>query len=255
MTTEHQLSFLVPASARSAHAELLSALGTENNPAQWMTFMDAVTKLLPDVLSSGRPSKETIQRCAIGQLGFSSWQAMIEGPTDAGGLGWNLSAWKAWRRAWTVVQANPWLRDESMTSSEINSLALDLSRDGIKFPGEAGELESIRKARKEAQEQHRTNSVTALTESLRAAETAAGEARAQIVVLNEMSKLAADREHQFAEMISSKTELIGTLKAEKAELSDQLKDLKNQLHVLKNKAPTRAPELSKWEHFCAIFGY
>ena len=51
-----QLSFLIPASARNAHAELLAALGTEANPAQWMAFMQAVTRLLPDVLSAGRPT-------------------------------------------------------------------------------------------------------------------------------------------------------------------------------------------------------
>ncbi|MNR19880.1 hypothetical protein D3C85_1366950 [compost metagenome] len=34
-----QISLLIPAAASSAHAELLSALGTENNPGQWMEFM------------------------------------------------------------------------------------------------------------------------------------------------------------------------------------------------------------------------
>jgi len=139
-----QISLLIPASATSAHAELLRALGTENNPGQWMQFMQTVTRLLPDVLSSGRPTKEAINRSPIGQLGFASWQAMIEAPTDVSGLGWNFSAWKAWRRAWAVVQEQPWLLDQEITSSELNTLANDLRRDGIKFPSSAVALESIR---------------------------------------------------------------------------------------------------------------
>lgn len=114
----------IPSAASIAHDELLAALGTENNPAQWMIFMEAVTRLLPAVLSSGRPSRETIERCAIGQLGFKSWKEMIEAPINDGGLGWNISAWKSWRRAWAVIEAHPWLRNEPLTSSEVIQLSL-----------------------------------------------------------------------------------------------------------------------------------
>jgi hypothetical protein len=114
----------IPSAASIAHDELLAALGTENNPAQWMIFMEAVTRLLPAVLSSGRPSRETIERCAIGQLGFRSWKEMIEAPINDGGLGWNISAWKSWRRAWAVIEAHPWLRNEPLTSSEVIQLSL-----------------------------------------------------------------------------------------------------------------------------------
>ena len=112
--------------ARETRAELVAALGTEADRGHWMIFMQSVTRLLPDVLSSGRPTRAAIERSAIGQLGFESWAEMVEAPIEAGGLGWNMSAWKAWRRAWAVVQANPWMLEQSLSSSEVNSLANEL---------------------------------------------------------------------------------------------------------------------------------
>lgn len=148
----------IPSAASIAHDELLAALGTENNPAQWMIFMEAVTRLLPAVLSSGRPSRETIERCAIGQLGFRSWKEMIEAPINDGGLGWNISAWKSWRRAWAVIEAHPWLRNEPLTSSEVIQLSLKVKaaansddRDSIIpdwFPENMAEAERFLSARR-----------------------------------------------------------------------------------------------------------
>lgn len=147
----------IPSAASIAHDELLVALGTENNPAQWMIFMEAVTRLLPAVLSSGRPSRETIERCAIGQLGFKSWKEMIEAPINDGGLGWNISAWKSWRRAWAVIEAHPWLRNEPITSSEVIQLSLKVKeaanddRDSIIpdwFPENMAEAERFLSARR-----------------------------------------------------------------------------------------------------------
>ena len=101
-----------------AHAELLETLGNESS-ARWIEFMQAVTRLLPDVLSVGRPSAEAVRSSLIGELGFTSWADMIEAPAEQGGLGWNLSAWKAWRRAWAVIQEHPWLQQAGLSSSEI----------------------------------------------------------------------------------------------------------------------------------------
>ena len=58
---------LIPTAAREAHDALVAALGTENNPSQWMLFMEAVTAHLPVVLSRGRPSAAAIKHCVIGQ--------------------------------------------------------------------------------------------------------------------------------------------------------------------------------------------
>lgn len=244
-----QLTLLVPKSAREAHAELLAALGSENNPAQWMAFMDAVTKLLPDVLSSGRPSKEAIQKCAVGQLGFSSWQEMIEAPTEANGLGWNFSGWKAWRRAWTTVQAYPWLRNEAMTSSEVNTITQECKQDGVQFPGSAEELEAIRKGRKDAQEARRTESTKGLTQRAEAAETAAQEAKTAAQLAAEQLTLVQGQLAQALTRIEEQAEVIGTLKAEKAEVETN-RDLWKSRYE-KNPKPT---QLTRLQHFLISIG-
>lgn len=61
---------LITPAAQLARDELIAALGTEANPSQWMLFMSAVRKHLPDILSRGRPSIEAVQRSLIGQHGF-----------------------------------------------------------------------------------------------------------------------------------------------------------------------------------------
>ncbi|MBI6945258.1 hypothetical protein JET76_28565 [Pseudomonas putida] len=236
----HQLTMLIPQSARDAHTQLLAALGTEANPAQWMTFMDTVTRLLPEVLSAGRPPKEVIQRCAIGQLGFTSWTAMVEAPTDHGGLGWNESGWKAWRRSWTVVQAHPWLRHEPLTSSEVNTIALDCKRDGVQFPSSAGELEAIRTARKDAQEAKRAESVQSLTLRAETAEKGVQAATAQVVSLSDQLAHVQAQLATALGQVAQQAEAIGTLKAEKSQAETDRDSWKTKAQAKPKPAP--APE-------------
>lgn len=127
-------ALLIPTAAREAHDALVAALGTENNPSQWMLFMKAVTTHLPDVLSSGRPSAADIRNSVIGLYGFKSWRQMIEADIGDGGFGWNYSTWKAWRRAWSVVDAMPWLRDERVTYSEVIQLSLKIKKANLEQP-------------------------------------------------------------------------------------------------------------------------
>lgn len=249
MAENHQLSFLVPVAARSAHAELVAALGTENNPSQWMTFMQTVTRLLPDILSSGRPTKESIQRSAIGQLGFASWQAMIDAPTDIGGLGWNFSAWKAWRRAWTVVQTYPWLLDQPMTSSEVNNLANDIRKEGVPFPGSPEEMKAAIEARKTAQERRKGESVQALTERAEMAEKALREATARVTALSEQSA-------QSITQATTQAEQIGTLKAEISALKTDVAALTKDRDTWKTKAqakPKPPQPAGIWARIVGVF--
>jgi len=171
---EHQLPLIAPETAVRARAELLSALAVADNPAAWMVFMEAVTRLMPDVLSSGRPSTDAINSSPIGQLGFKSWQSMIEAPADAHGLAWNFHMWKAWRRAWATVLANPWLRAQAFTYSEINSLAVEFKP----FPESLEALQALRQAKSTDTEQKRTDG---LKEALRAL----AEANGKIAILTE----------------------------------------------------------------------
>ena len=239
---EHQLTLLIPQSARDAHTQLLAALGTEANPAQWMSFMDTVTRLLPEVLSSGRPPKEVIQRCAIGQLGFTSWKAMIEAPTDHGGLGWNESGWKAWRRAWTLVQAYPWLRQEPLTSSEVNTIGLDCKRDGIRFPSSAGELEAIRETRKGSQDARRAESVQGLTRRAEIAETALQAVTAKSQTLSDQLAQVQGQLATAIGQIADQAEALGVMKTEKAQAISERDEWKRKAQIKPSPAKP-APQL------------
>lgn len=225
---EHQLPLIAPETAEKARTELLSALQVADNPAAWMDFMEAVTRLLPDILSPGRPSTDAINRSPIGQLGFKSWQAMIEAPADAHGLAWNFSAWKAWRRAWATVQANPWLRSQSLSSSEINTLANEFKP----FPGSLEELQQLRQAKVTTTEQKRSDTLA--------------EAQRALIEVGGRLKVLEEQLHQEREANAGLSSETGRLQAEIVQLQAELGMLRAA------KAPTPPVKLSRFQHFCAF---
>lgn len=235
-TTKDAPPYKTPRNAQDVQQELVTALGTENQPVQWITFMDSVTRLLPDILSPGRPSTAAIQASPIGQLGFKSWQAMIEAPADSGGLAWNFSAWKAWRRAWTVVQANPWLRSKLLSSSEINTLANEFKP----FPGSLEELQQLRQAKVATTEQKRS-------ETLTSAQTALAESRQKLAEMG--GKLDA-----VTEQLRLEREANAGLSNEAGRLQAEVGQLRSELNVLRSTPPV-IPKLGRLEHLRAfLFG-
>lgn len=222
---EHQLPLITPETAEKARTELLSALHVADNPAAWMDFMESVTRLLPDILSPGRPSTDAIKRSPIGQLGFRSWQAMIEAPANAHGLAWNFSQWKAWRRAWATVQANPWLRSQSLSSSEINTLANEFKP----FPESLEAIQALRQAKVATTEQKRADTLTELQRGL-------AEANGKIEVLTE--QLRNEREANAGLLNDS-----GRLEAEIVKLKDEIKRVN----------PTQ--KLTRWQHLAAALKF
>jgi hypothetical protein len=168
---------LIPAAARDAHDRLVAALGTENHPAQWMVFMATVTELLPEVLSSGRPSADAIRRSPIGQLGFGSWKAMVEAPVAEGGLGWSWSAWRQWRRAWHTVEQHPWLREQSVTAAEVNRYAQQFKDD---FPASPDELEQKQQQIEAERAEKRSQTLSALQSEVEGLRAQADEDRAAL---------------------------------------------------------------------------
>lgn len=231
---KNQIPLLIPATARTAQAELYKTLRDADNPAAWMCFMETVTRLLPDVLSSGRPSAESIQRSAIGQLGFKSWAEMIEAPAEHNGLAWNMSAWKAWRRAWATVQTNPWLRSLPLTSSEINTVANDTRRLGKPFPGSLEELQELQRVKMATAEEKRLNT---LVEAHRAIAEAAG----KITTLTEQLQLERGTGADQA--------------AEIGRLNGVIAGLRQEIELLK--LPRPAPELprfTRWQHLKGFLG-
>lgn len=239
----NQLEMLIPKAALEARDELTRALRAADNPAAWMIFMTTVTRLLPEVLSTGRPTKEAIERCAIGQLGFKSWQAMIEAPAENNGLAWNFSGWKAWRRAWTAVQANPWLLKQAMTASEVNTISLEAKRTESEFPKSLEDLTAMRVAAKGEIEQSKANTVAALAEQIKSLEKAGSENVILIATLREQLAEALNKIQKMAEEI-------GTLKATKTLAETAFEKLKAQQATPPTPVP-QAPKLTRWQHLIA----
>lgn len=247
-----QLTFFVPESARKTQADLLAALGTENEPAQWMIFMRTVTQLLPDVLSSGRTPTEVVKRSAIGQLGFTSWREMIEAPTADGGLSWNFSAWKAWRRAWSVVLTYPWLGQQPLTSSEVNTLAADVRRSGHPFPQSLEELAAFRELLRNDDEQRRVATLQGQTDRADAAEATVAELRTQLTAATARAQALAE---QLA-LADARIEQLAMANARIEQLTAQIEQLTADLAAARKAKPQpqeqpKPAHLTRWQHLLA----
>ena len=246
---KNQLALLIPASAKNAHAELLAALGTESNSAQWIVFMETVTRLLPDVLSTGRPTKEAIQRSPIGLLGFSSWQEMIETPADQNGLGWNFSAWKAWRRAWSVAETHKWIQETDMTSSEVNTLSAEVRKSETEFPKSIEEFELWKENRENEMEKRKAESIRSLTEKAEAAERAATEAKTALSIITDQANQLRQQLETATKKIEEQAEALGTLKTQKSAAERSRDSWK-----MKAENPVPAPALTRLEHLKKALG-
>lgn len=240
---EHQLSLLIPKAAQEARAELIDALKAAENPAAWMIFMEVVTRLMPEVLSPGRPSAEIIQRSVIGQLGFKSWAEMIEAPN---GLAWNVSGWKAWRRAWAVVQEHPWLRAQPLTSSEVNTLA----RTFTPFPVTAQELEKRQEEQKTTAEQSKNESLTDLKAEVAARGEVIGALTRQCTEAMEINNEMARELGSLQAQLQESKRQIDISGAEIERLRLVVDDLRG------SSPPTPKPEtLTRWQHFLRSLGF
>lgn len=91
-------------------------LGAETGNG-WIQFMDEVNIEMPFLFGAGRPTKQQIEQSEIGRSGCSSWSEYIEKV-----LNWNVSQWRAWMRAFKVVQQHAYLRQLNITASAINTL-------------------------------------------------------------------------------------------------------------------------------------
>lgn len=217
------VSQLVSPADKQAHKEILAALGSENNPRQWMIFMQAVDKHIPEMQTQGRLSADTIKHSLIGKLGFNSWKEYIESSTENGGLGWSIGGWNSFRRAWTIVKEHDYLLEMDVKAGWVNSFAAKLSAKDQAFPSSQAELEEI---------QQRLD-----------VDRAQGKA-------TELEKL---REKALK---SEGLESACQLQLEKiADLAAQVKDLEQKLDTQKKLTPRKPKPLSRLEHlWMAISG-
>lgn len=124
----------------------LVSLHQDRRSGGWMAFMEAIPDLVPDILVNGRPSKHSINHCVIGMLGYNSWQEFISSSLEDGGLAWNVSGWRAWRRAWLIVKQYPWIREAALSSSQVNLLRVRARRRGVPLPSSLTEYEKLKNA-------------------------------------------------------------------------------------------------------------
>lgn len=155
---------LINPDAKAKHQEIVDALGTENNPTQWMIFMRAIDKHIPELSSKGRLSAVTIERSLIGQLGFSSFKEYAEAPLKDGGLNWSIGGWNAYRRAWSLVKNHAFLEQVEITAGSLNAFANEIKKLDIDFPVSMREFEEIKEKQAASKAENKQNALTLANE-------------------------------------------------------------------------------------------
>lgn len=220
---------LITPAAQLARDELIAALGTEANPSQWMLFMSAVRKHLPDILSRGRPSIEAVQRSLIGQHGFSSWQEMVEAPVDGGGLGWSWSAWRQWSRAWRVVEDHQWLKDEPLTAAQVIAISEDIRKSGEPWPANADELAQVREKTLAAKKEQQAESLTALKDRVKTLENELSSAKSLTAQYQAQTEFLIQQSAEASEKLRESDQLNGQLVATQTQLNQKITELEQKL--------------------------
>ena len=144
--------------------------------------------------------------------------------------------------------------DEEMTSSELNTLANDLRRDGLQFPGSAGDLETIRKGRKEAPGARRAESIEGLTKRAEEAEKAAQATSAQVGSLTDQLAQVQTQLTTALGQIAEQAEVIGTLKAEKSQVEIDRDKWKTQAQTKPKPAPAPVLPEGFWNRLKFVLG-
>ena len=205
--------------------DLRDSLGAES-AGLWIFFMDKVQAMLPFLIRGvGRPKTGAVRASAIGAAGFDSWFAMVEASPDEGGLGWSIDSWKAWKKAYAVVQAHPYLRNLELTASEINTL----SREIQPFPPTSEALEEAKLERTKKLDAKRGNAVATLRVQI-------AEAKKNIESLTtQLDRVTTDlegskeaftaRDHEYVELNNRHQQAIGQLKTARERVADLEKDV------------------------------
>ena len=230
-----KVSHIHSTSAQQGYNELLTALGSENNPSQWLVFMNTAKQHLPFLFESGRPTRQQIEISIIGQLGFASWSEMIETDQDKQGLSWSVNSWKQWSKAYKVVLQHSYLTEMNLTASAVMTLQ-SLFKD-IDFPANAEELEQAKAAIAEKKKSDEAEKVSSLKARVLELEKELIAANAKIEVLNSNSQ-------DLAAIVDSVTQL----KAENAILSTKCEQLQFRSDELEHDArvsKTRYESLKK----------
>ena len=211
--------------------QMCDYLGAESGN-QWLNFMDYSYEILGNIVSGrGKPSAEIIKESIIGKAGFTSFKEMIEAPVADSGLGWNISAWTAWRRAYSVVIKHPYLRDLELTASNINTIYNELKKEG--FPDNIGDFSEYQVNRVSSQKDRQAHSLADAQRAQKRLIMERDELLRAVEILEASVRLleskSADSNQTIIDLTSanavhavnadSQTSLIGQLTAQKDDMS------------------------------------
>lgn len=168
--------------------KLVDLLGSESGN-KWIEFMDEINSELSHILRRGKPKLADIENSIIGKLGFSSWAEMVQAPTETGGLSWNLATFDSWRRAYSLVQSHPFLREYEFSASQVNTFYRETRPD---FPSNKAALDAFLAARNDLQDSMRLNSLKMAQKRIEGLESELNEARQALKLQTEQSKLNLD---------------------------------------------------------------
>lgn len=237
---------------------LRESLGSES-AGRWLQVMDLIRASLPFLLQkAGRPSNEEVSSSAIGRAGFTSWRDMIEAAPEQGGLGWSYDSYKSWKKAYALVLKHPYLRDLSLSASEINTI----SRENPEFPSSLEEFQGLREKRKDAQEERRLNSVKALQSQLSTANREKSALQADLDTSRASEAALKSIESQLRQELAQSSEKIGALQVQVRTANEKLEEMESLKASLEsaqraNQAMSgyirRRQNMSRWELFMAFW--
>lgn len=215
------------------HNELVSALGTENNPSQWIVFMDAAHRLLPFLFDSGRPTKSQIENSLIGKLGFSSWSQMIEADSESGGLSWSVNTWKQWSKAYKVIQANDFMREMDITASKTMAIAKEFKDK--EFPTSIDDMKTAQLEMKLEKEKAELDKTANLKTRISELETALATGERELSLLRQQLELSQEQYRQFVTTLDKKSNEYKLLMRANVELTVRCSHLQEENDKLKTR--------------------
>lgn len=221
-----------------AHS-IRSRLGSEA-AGQWLAVMDEIAASLPFLLgSAGRPTADQIKASPIGQAGFDSWRSMVESLPANGGLGWSYETYRAWKKAYGVVLTHPYLRELTLSASEINTI----SREAKEWPNSVEALRGFKEVRKAQLDGQRGNNLKSLQD--RVGELTEQEAsltadlRASQLLATELAVINQKR----ADDLAAANKKIGALERLLADASKKSATIAKRLATAEKQAATRLEKL------------
>jgi len=221
-------------------SQIREKLGSEST-GKWLEIMDFMISELPFLRSAGRPTISEISNSRVGRAGFDSFRLFVEEKQKLGGLGWSFNTYKSWKKAHTLVEKYPYLRDLEISASEINTL----ERENSEFPSTLDAYFSLKKDRKTLLEERQKTKNTSLQKQIDSITTQLDQTQAHLAIERASADSLKSVEGQLRKELTEANQKLGSL-TEQLESSANLATQRNQtIETLKNTVSEKKTELEK----------